>query len=88
MSNYYDDDDYTLSDLSPDFSDDFTLTDEELDQYQDAQHVKLEELEYGMWNLEEFISRARLNGSDDLERLEDELEILTVEYLRYIEQGE
>lgn len=84
----YDDDDYTLSDPSGDFSDDFTITDEELDQYEDAQHVKLEELEYGMRYLEEYINRARLTGSDDLERLEDELEILTVEYLRHIEQGE
>lgn len=88
MSKYYDDDDYTLPDISDTGYDDFALSDEELDQYEDTQHIKLDELEHSMRYLEGFISQAKVEGLDDLDRLEDELEILNLEYLRFIEQGE
>ncbi len=86
MSNYYDCDDYKLEVLSDDLLDGFTLEDEELDQYEDVEYGLLDELTHQIRYAEEQIASALRDGegSDGLERLRDELEILLIDYHRLL----
>lgn len=83
----YDLDDYesALSDGAPE---DYDITDEELDQYVDMHYNILDELEYQVRIAEERITLAGWQGStpNELERLEDELEILLIDYRRYLDK--
>ena len=90
MSNYYDEDDYELELSNDDFLDGFTLSDEELDQYEDVKENELDEIEYQIRYAEERIVFARCEGytQDEVERLEDELEVLMIDYMRAVERGE
>jgi len=84
----YDLDDYEATALSECIPDGYELTDEELDQYEDMNYNILDELEYQVRIAEERITLAGWEGatSDQLERLEDELEILLIDYRRYIDK--
>lgn len=86
MTFNYDDDDYELDHISDDFMDGFTLEDEELDQYEDVEYGLLDELTYQIRYAEEQIVSALRDGegSDGLERLEDELELLLIDYHRLL----
>jgi hypothetical protein len=82
----YDDDDYNLETLDDSFLDGFTMEDEELDQYEDAEYSLLDDMAHQIKYAEEQIISALRNGegSDGLERLEDELEILLIDYHRLL----
>jgi hypothetical protein len=86
----YDIDDYGFPDPSENITDDYdySLSSEELDQYEDMNYNILDELEYQVRIAEERITLAGWEGatSDEIERLEDELEILMIDYRRYLEK--
>lgn len=84
MGYDYDNDDFDLSDLK-DSQDEFDLTDEELDQYDDSKLILLEQLEYRMDLAEQQLALAIAEGDDGdhIERLRDELELLTIDYIQY-----
>lgn len=86
----YDDDDYDFPDKSENITDEFELTEDELDQFDDIRYNIFEELEYQIGTADERITLARWEGATplELERLEDELEILMIDYNKYIDQGE
>lgn len=92
MSNYYDDDDYDFTDKSENITDDFEidLSSDEFDQYLDSKDTVLDEIEYQVRYAEERITLAQWEGatSDEIERLEDELEVLMLDYMRIVEKGE
>ena len=84
MGYDYDNDDFDISDLK-DSHDEFDLTDEELDQYDDSKLILLEQLEYRMDLAEQQLALAIAEGDDEdhIERLRDELELLTIDYIQY-----
>lgn len=88
----YDDDDYDFPPKGENITDefDYSLSSDELDQYADANENIFEELEYQVRIAEERITLASWEGatSGELERLEDELEILMIDYRRYIDKEE
>jgi hypothetical protein len=67
---------------------DYSLSSDELDQYDDVKENIFDELEYQVRIAEERITLAGWEGatSNEIERLEDELEILMIDYRQYIEQ--
>ena len=83
----YDDDDYSISVDTLYSSVDYfnSLDDDERDQYDDFKQIALEELESRLILAEEQILAAYKDGADSnhLERLEDERELLLMEYNRY-----
>jgi len=83
----YDLDDYELA-LAEGIPEGYDITDEELDQYVDMHYNILDELEYQVRIAEERITLAGWQGStpNELERLEDELEILLIDYRRYLDK--
>ena len=88
----YDDDDCDFPPKGENITDefDFDLSSDELDQYEDTQHNILDELEYQVRIAEERITLAKWDDSksNELERLEDELEILMIDYRRYLDKEE
>ena len=82
----YDDDDYNLETLDDSFLDGFTMEDEELDQYEDTEYNLLDDISHQIRYAEEQILSAMRDGDgqDSLERLEDELEILLIDYNRLL----
>ena len=84
MGYDYDNDDFDISDLK-DNQDEFDLTDEELDQYDDSKIILLEQLEYRLDLAEQQLILAIAEGDDEdyIERLRDELELLTIDYVQY-----
>ena len=82
----YDDDDYNLETLDDSFLDGFTMEDEELDQYEDTEYNLLDDISHQIRYAEEQILSAMRDGDgpDSLERLEDELEILLIDYHRLL----
>jgi hypothetical protein len=82
----YDDDDYNLETLDDSFLDGFTMEDEELDQYEDAEYSLLDDMAHQIRYAEEQILSAMRDGDGQgsLERLEDELEILLIDYHRLL----
>ena len=77
----YDVDDYDLTRVQDTFAD-FDLDDEEDDMYDFDNNDKRDQLEYEMSVLESFIVQAAVDGADadTIERMEDELELLTLDY--------
>ena len=85
MSNY-DDDDYTVDDHT-DRDDWFDLDSEDMDIYDfdDRFDTHLAEVEAEIEEVRYKIAKALLGGEDDaiLERLEDELALLMMDYTRF-----
>jgi hypothetical protein len=81
MNSDYDIDDYDLTRVQDTFAD-FDLDEEEDDMYAFDNNDKRDQLEYEMSVLESFIVQAAVDGADPdtIERLEDELELLTLDY--------
>lgn len=81
MKSDYDIDDYDLTHLQDSFAY-FELDEEEEDMHTYDNDDKRDQLEYEMSSLESFIVQAAVDGadSDTIERLEDELELLTLDY--------
>lgn len=81
MSDNYDIDDYDLTHLQDEYAI-FDLDEEEDDMYTFDNNDKRDQLEYEMSRLETFIVKAAVDGADadTIERLEDELELLTLDY--------
>ena len=77
----YDVDDYDLTRVQDTFAD-FDLDEEEYDMYDFDNNDKRDQLEYEMSVLESFIVQAAVDGADadTIERMEDELELLTLDY--------
>jgi hypothetical protein len=77
----YDIDDFDLARVQCTFTD-FDLDEEEDDMYDFDNNDKRDQLEYEMSLLGSFIVQAAADGEDAqyIERLEDELEILTLDY--------
>jgi len=80
MGNNYDDDDYS-TEKHLGFSD-FTVDEDENDMYDFDTNDMRDQLEYEMSVLESFIVQAAIDGADanTIERMEDELELLTLDY--------
>tara|TARA_B110000908_G_C10187600_1_gene418782 strand:+ start:794 stop:1063 length:270 start_codon:yes stop_codon:yes gene_type:complete len=87
MGSDYDNDDYniTVDDLysSVDYFD--TLSDNELDQYDDSRQIYFEQLESRVGMAEDQLSHALNNDEDEnvIERLQDELELLLIDYFNF-----
>lgn len=83
MKSDYDIDDYDLTHLQDSFAY-FELDEEEEDMHTYDNDDKRDQLEYEMSTLETFIVQAAVDGadSDTIERLEDELELLTLDYYK------
>jgi len=83
MKSDYDIDDYDLKHLQDSFAY-FELDEEEEDMHTYDNNDKRDQLEYEMSTLETFIVQAAVDGadSDTIERLEDELELLTLDYYK------
>jgi len=83
MKSDYDIDDYDLTHLQDSFAY-FELDEEEEDMHTYDNNDKRDQLEYEMSTLETFIVQAAVDGadSDTIERLEDELELLTLDYYK------
>lgn len=81
MKSDYDIDDYDLTHLQDSFAY-FELDEEEEDMHTYDNNDKRDQLEYEMSSLESFIVQAAIDGADanTIERLEDELELLTLDY--------
>jgi hypothetical protein len=87
MGSDYDNDDYNISIdnlySSVDYFD--TLSDEELDQYDDSKEIYFEQLEARVSVAENQLAHA-LKHQDDpdvIERLQDELELLLIDYFNF-----
>tara|TARA_R110002153_G_scaffold128_1_gene775 strand:+ start:1597 stop:1866 length:270 start_codon:yes stop_codon:yes gene_type:complete len=87
MGSDYDNDDYNISVdnlySSVDYFD--TLSDEELDQYDDSKEIYFEQLEARVSVAENQLAYA-LKHQDDpnvIERLQDELELLLIDYFNF-----
>jgi hypothetical protein len=80
----YDDDDFALADPTESIGN-FDLSSDELDQYDDHKVIFLEQLEYRVQLAEEQVVNAYYTGADPdhIERLEDELEILSIDYFKF-----
>mgnify|MGYP006078641717 FL=1 len=87
MGSDYDNDDYniTVDDLysSVDYFD--TLSDNELDQYDDSRQIYFEQLESRVGMAEDQLAHALNNDEDEnvIERLQDELELLLIDYFNF-----
>ena len=87
MGSDYDNDDFniTVDDLysSVDYFD--TLSDNELDQYDDSRQIYFEQLESRVGMAEDQLSHALNNDEDEnvIERLQDELELLLIDYFNF-----
>ena len=87
MGSDYDNDDYKISvdDLysSVDYFD--TLSDNELDQYDDSRQIYFEQLESRVGMAEDQLAHALNNDEDEnvIERLQDELELLLMDYFNF-----
>ncbi len=87
MGSDYDNDDYNISvdDLysSVDYFD--TLSDNELDQYDDSRQIYFEQLESRVGMAEDQLAHALNNDEDEnvIERLQDELELLLMDYFNF-----
>jgi len=87
MGSDYDNDDYDISvdDLysSVDYFD--TLSDNELDQYDDSRQIYFEQLESRVGMAEDQLAHALNNDEDEnvIERLQDELELLLMDYFNF-----
>lgn len=83
MKSDYDIDDYDLTHLQDSFAY-FELDEEEEDMHTYDNDDKRDQLEHEMSTLETFIVQAAVDGadSDTIERLEDELELLTLDYYK------
>ena len=83
MNSDYDIDDYDLTHLQDSFAY-FELDEEEDDMYTYDNDDKRDQLEYEMSTLETFIVQAAVDGADagTIERMEDELELLTLDYYK------
>lgn len=81
MKSDYDIDDYDLTHLQDSFAY-FELDEEEDDMYTYDNDDKRDQLEHEMSTLETFIVQAAVDGADadTIERMEDELELLTLDY--------
>lgn len=83
MNSDYDIDDYDLTHLQDSFAY-FELDEEEDDMYTYDNDDKRDQLEHEMSTLETFIVQAAVDGADadTIERMEDELELLTLDYYK------
>lgn len=87
MGSDYDNDDFniTVDDLysSVDYFD--TLSDNELDQYDDSRQIYFEQLESRVGMAEDQLAHALNNDEDEniIERLQDELELLLIDYFNF-----
>jgi hypothetical protein len=87
MGSDYDNDDYNISvdDLysSVDYFD--TLSDDELDQYDDSKEIYFEQLESRVGMAEDQLAHALRTEADPnvIERLQDELELLLIDYFNF-----
>lgn len=87
MGSDYDNDDYDISVdnlySSVDYFD--TLSDDELDQYDDSKEIYFEQLEARVSLAEDQLKQAYSDGDDPhaIERLQDELEILLIDYFNF-----
>ena len=81
MGNNYDEDDYSLDHIQDTYAI-FDLDEDENDMYDFDTNDMRDQLEYEMSVLESFIVRAAIDGADadTIERMEDELELLTLDY--------
>jgi uncharacterized protein YecA (UPF0149 family) len=81
MNSEYDEDDYTIEKHCDTFFD-FTVDEDGNDLYDDRNTEKLDQVEFEMSLLEQFIVQAAIDGVDVeyIERLEDELELLAMDY--------
>lgn len=81
MGNHYDLDDYDTFENHDDYSS-FDLDEDELDMYDYEVQDKVDQLEFEVALLEQQIIQAATDGcsSDYIDRLEDELELLTLDY--------
>ena len=86
MSNYYDDDDFEITD-NTEQHDWLELDSEEMDIYDfdDKLDTYLSELDDEIQEVRYNIAKGLLNGEDDdtIERLEDELALLMMDYTRH-----
>ena len=82
MSNDYDDDDYDVTYLQGSDSIFDDMDDDGRDLYDHDQEIRLELLENEIAKLEELIIRASMDDAlpHTIERLEDELDLLTMDY--------
>lgn len=82
MSNDYDDDDYDVTHLQGSDSIFDDMDDDGRDMYDHDQEIRLEHLENEIAKLEELIIRASMDDAlpHTIERLEDELDLLTMDY--------
>jgi len=85
MSNHYDDDDYGLYSVK-DASDIFNDIEDLTDDYDHDKELRLDQLMGDISNLEGFIIQAAIDGEPPayIGRLEDELELLTLDYYKLI----
>lgn len=87
MGSDYDNDDYDINVdnlySSVDYFD--TLSDDELDQYNDSKEIYFEQLEARVSLAENQLKQAYSDGDDPhtIERLQDELEILLIDYFNF-----
>ncbi len=83
----YDDDDYNINVdnlySSVDYFD--TLSDDELDQYDDSKDIYFEQLEARVSVAEDQLAHALKHEEDPhvIERLQDELELLLIDYFNF-----
>lgn len=81
MGNHYDLDDYDTFENPDDYCN-FDVDEDELDLYDYEVQAKVDQLEFEVAMLEQHIIQAAIDGgsSDYIDRLEDELELLTMDY--------
>ena len=81
MNSDYDIDDYDLTHLQDSFAY-FELDEEEEDMHTYDNNDKRDQLEYEMKKKKRYIVQTAVDGADPdtIERLEDELELLTLDY--------